>query len=93
MTSNNLPLLLLLPLALILVVLWGVIKNVIRNNGYPSDPLREHTRDIANLHDLATWEKNPTRKTRFTILLAVFYITLFAMVISFFVYLVSYLQQ
>ena len=50
---SNLPLLLLLPLALIVVGLWYVIKNVIRSNGYPSDPLRQHTRDIANLHDLS----------------------------------------
>ena len=60
--TTNFPLLLLLPLTLILVVLWGIIKNVIRSNGYPSDPFREHTRDIANLHDLATWEKNPAKR-------------------------------
>ena len=90
MTSNNLPLLLLLPLALILVVLWGVIKNVIRNNGYPSDPLREHTRDIANLHDLATWEKNPALKRNFTTLLVSFYVTLAALVVDFLIYLGSF---
>jgi len=90
MTSNNLPLLLLLPLALILVVLWGVIKNVIRNNGYPSDPLREHTRDIANLHDLATWEKNPARKRNFTTLLVSFYVALAALVVDFLIYLGSF---
>ncbi len=90
MTSNNLPLLLLLPLALILVVLWGVIKNVIRNNGYPSDPLREHTRDIANLHDLVTWEKNPVRKRNFTTLLVGFYVALAALVVDFLIYLGSF---
>jgi len=92
MTSDNLPLLLLLPLALILIILWSVIKNVIRSNGYPSDPLREHTRDIANLHDLATWEKNPTRKRNFTALLVSFYVALAALVVDFLIYIGSFLM-
>ena len=92
MTSSNIPLLLLLPLALILVTLWGVIKNVIRGNGYPSDPLREHTRDIANLHDLATWEKNPARKRNFTTLLVSFYVALAALVVDFLIYIGSFLM-
>jgi hypothetical protein len=90
MTSNNIPLFLLLPSALILVILWGVIKNVIRSNGYPSDPLREHTRDIANLHDLVTWENNPTRKRNFTALLVGFYVALAALVVDFLIYLGSF---
>ena len=88
--TTNLPLLLLLPLALILVVLWSIIKNVIRSNGYPSDPLREHTRDIANLHDLVTWEKNPVRKRNFTTLLVSFYVALAALVVDFLIYLGSF---
>lgn len=90
MPSDNLPLLLLLPLTLILIILWGIIKSVIRSNGYPSDPLREHTRDIANLHDLATWEKNPARKRNYTALLVSFYIALAALVIDFLIYLGSF---
>ena len=88
--TTNLPLLLLLPLALILVVLWSIIKNVIRSNGYPSDLLREHTRDIANLHDLVTWEKNPVRKRNFTTLLVSFYVALAALVVDFLIYLGSF---
>jgi hypothetical protein len=87
---SNLPLLLLLPLALILAGLWYIIKNVIRRNGYPSDPLRQHTRDIANLRNLVTWEKNPARKRNFTFLLAGFYVALTALVMDFLIYLGSF---
>jgi len=83
----------LLAFAALAVALWYLIKNVLRHNDYKTDPLRQHTRDIANLHDLVTWEKDPAKKMRYTILLAGFYVTLLAMVISFFVYLVGYLQR
>ena len=87
---SNLPLLLLLPLALTVVGLWYVIKNVIRSNGYPSDPLRQHTRDIANLHDLVTWEKIPARKRNFTALLVGFYVALAAFLVDFLIYFGSF---
>jgi hypothetical protein len=90
---SSIPFYFLLGFAVVVVALWYLIKNILRHNDYKTDLLRQHTRDIANLHDLVTWEKDPAKKTRYTILLAGFYVTLLAMVISFFVYLVGYLQR
>lgn len=82
----------LLPVFLLLaVILWYVIKGVLNKNGYKTDPLRQHTRDIANLHDLVTWEKNPGKKSRYTMLLAFFYLSLLAALGSFLFYFFSIL--
>lgn len=82
----DIPTILLIPLGILVVAIWYWIKIILRNHDYKIDMFREHTRDIANFHDLVTWEKNPRQKKQYTILLAAFYIALLATLGNFLVY-------
>jgi hypothetical protein len=78
------------PFGVLVVALWYLIKNVLQKNGYKTDPFRNHTKDIANLHDLINWEKNPQKRRQYTLLLGSFYAALLATVGSFLVNAAAY---
>lgn len=80
------------PFGLLVIALWYFIKNILQKNGYKTDPLRNHTRDIANLHDLINWEKNSQKRKLYTLLLGSFYAALLATVGSFMVNAAAYFK-
>lgn len=87
----NLPAILLIPLVLLVVGLWYWIKSILRGHPqYRTDMLRQHARDIANFHDLITWEKNPGKKSQYTALLVSLYIALAATLGDFILYFIGF---
>ncbi|MBI5296241.1 MAG: hypothetical protein HY869_12270 [Chloroflexi bacterium] len=86
----NISAILLIPFGILVVALWYWIKIILRGHPeYRTDMLRQHTRDIANFHDLITWEKNPQKKTQYMALLVAFYATLLAALGDFLIYFVN----
>ncbi len=90
----NIPAILLIPLGILVVAIWYWIKIILRGHPeYRIDMLRQHTRDIANFHDLITWEKNPQKKTQYMALLVTFYVTLLAVLGDFLIYFVNFYNK
>lgn len=90
----NISAILLIPLGILVVALWYWIKVILRNHPeYRTDMLRQHARDIANFHDLVTWEKNTQKKTQYTVLLVSFYVAQLALLGDFLVYFINFLNR
>ncbi len=61
------------------------IRHIVGKNGYKTSWFSRNFDDIANLHRLINREKSVYRKRNYQILLFGFYLSLFLVVISFFV--------